>query len=237
MATKPTLSSAVRIIEKNGALLVFPIKNAKEPNSLWREFFPRLPMRWEWDETGDNRVGEMWVLMKRLSDCRKVVYSKWYKGRATFFSREVFRDMLCLVHAKGEPEAGLMPAARLLLDLLESDSPLSSKELKRAADLQGRDNEALYNKAMKQLFSRLLVVAFGEVDDGSFPSLAVGATRTLYEDLWQEASSRIANEARKSLDRELPPDSVFRREFDRVLKGIENSRERSRERETADLLP
>src|SRR5687767_5530271 len=102
--------SAISRINKNGILLVFPINNRKEPKSLWSEFFPRTKMKWEWDETGDNRVGDLWMLMKRLSDCRQVVYSKWYQGRATFFSRELFVALLSLT--KQHYNAGLTRTSR-----------------------------------------------------------------------------------------------------------------------------
>ena len=70
------LRSAVSRINKNGALLVFPIQNRKEPNSLWAEFHPRKKMIWKWDEGHDSGVGDLWLLMKRLSDSLQVVYSK-----------------------------------------------------------------------------------------------------------------------------------------------------------------
>ena len=72
------MRSAIAKIQRHGILLVFPISNRPEPRSLWSEYFPRKKMRWEWDDSGDNHVGELWSLMKRLSDCKKVVYSKWY---------------------------------------------------------------------------------------------------------------------------------------------------------------
>lgn len=136
------MRSAISKINKKGVLLVFPHQNRKEPASLWSEFFPRRKMRWEWDESGDNKVGEMWMLMKRLSDCRQVVYSKWYQGRATFFSRPLFTAVLRLTQFTNT--APLSPTAQTLLEILENDSPLSTKELKRASDLQGRLNEGLY---------------------------------------------------------------------------------------------
>jgi hypothetical protein len=207
--------SAVLKINKKGILLVFPINNQKEPASLWSEFFPRTKMRWEWDETGDNRVGELWGLMKRLSDSRDVVYSKWYLGRATFFSRDLFTALLCLAQKNFQTHAELSRTARDLLDCLESDSPLSTKELKKLTDLRGKDNEKFYNRGMKQLFSKFLIVAFGEVDDGAFPSLAVGATRHLYEELWNEAQVMKLIEALKLVDTYLPPGSLFRKYLDK----------------------
>jgi hypothetical protein len=205
--------SAIGKINKKGALLVFPIQNRPEPASLWSEFFPRRKMRWEWDESSDDNVSALWHLMKRLSYSRQVVYSKWYQGRATFFSRDLFAALLKLTLFSG-PVAPLSDTARALLEILENDSPLSTKELKRAGDLQGRLNESRYRRAMKELFTRFHVIGFGEVDDGAFPSLAVGASRLLYEDIWFAAQKMSQHDAEKRLDRDMPRGSSLRKYFD-----------------------
>ena len=168
-------------------LLVFPMNNQKEPKSLWHEFYPRSVMRWEWDD-GDDRVMKMWFDMKKLSKDKRVVYSKWYQGRATFFSREVFSALRSYINPQREK---LSRQAKELLEILESDSPLSTKQLKKMTDLQGKDNERIYQKAIKSLFEQMWIVGFGEVDDGSFPSLAVGAATLLYEEL---CSDKIAKD-------------------------------------------
>jgi hypothetical protein len=207
--------TAVSKINSCGALLVFPINNNKEPGSLWSEFFPKSKMRWEWDSGGDDRVGELWSLMKKLSDSREVVYSKWYQGRATFFSREVFAALVRLsLHNFDEPQ--LSQTAKSLLEALESDSPLSTKQLKAITELRGKDNERFYNRGMKELFSKFIIVAFGEVDDGAFPSLAVGATRNLYEDLLNEARKMSEAKARKIIDQYLPQGNLFRKQLDKI---------------------
>ncbi|MBC7419189.1 MAG: hypothetical protein H7328_00540 [Bdellovibrio sp.] len=218
--------SAVAKINQKGILLVFPINNQKEPASLWSEFFPRTKMRWEWDDSGDNRVGELWGLMKKLSDSGQVVYSKWYQGRATFFSKELFTALLCLnQHYFSQPEVSR--SARELLECLESDSPLSTKELKKLTDLRGKDNEKFYNRGMKELFSKFLIVAYGEVDDGAFPSLAVGATRNLYEDLFTDSQKLNSKAAQKIINQYLPQGSMVRKFLDkqtslRATKELEN---------------
>ncbi len=171
---------------------------------------------------GDNKVAGMWSLMKKLSDCEQVVYSKWYQGRATFFSRDLFRALLC-VFLKSQNLArdltlGLREESSLLLEILEQDSPLSTKQLKKMAELQGRDNEPLYTKATKELFQRFLIVAYGEVDDGAFPSLAMGATRLLYEGLWNEALKLSHQEAMATINKFMPPGSSFRKHFEKNLK-------------------
>lgn len=212
-----TGKKAISKINQAGILVVFPIANKKEPRSLWSEFFPKSTMKWEWNEDGDDRVSDMWALMKRLSDCREVVYSKWYQGRATFFSRELFTALLKLNFENFENTEGLSREARDILSELESDSPLSTKQLKKLVELQGKDNEGRYQRAMKSLFARLLIVGYGEVDDGAFPSLAVGATRNLYEDLYLEAASLSNEKALAILEQYMPSGSLFRKFFDKTV--------------------
>jgi len=216
-----TRKPAIQAINNAGALLVFPIDNRKEPASLWSHFHPRSPMRWEWDEAGDNRVAVLWHLKTELSTTRQVVYTKWYQGRATYFSKELFTALLCALN-NGNPaeHRGLSRNALQLLEILDSESPLSTKELKRMSGLQGRANEAAYNRALKELWSRLLIVAFGEVEDGAFPSLAVGSTRVLFEDLWREASKTTPAIAQSRIHKVLPPTSPFLKFFQRLLKEL-----------------
>lgn len=214
------LQKSIDCINAKNILLVFPVKNAKEPASLWGSLHPRTPMKWEWDDSGDNRVFEMWSRMKHLSSCREVVYSKWYMGRATFFSRNLFVAMLRLLGTSQQNGVGLSKTARLLLSELESDSPLSTKQLKLLTDLRGRDNESIYNRAMKELFHRLHIVAFGEVEDGAFPSLAVGATQLIYEDLWIESLKISKSSAQTLVDTAMPEGSQFRNFFDRISKSL-----------------
>ena len=193
------LSTAVRHIKRMGILLVFPHANKKEPASLWHEFFPKTPMRWEWDASGDNRVSDLWHLRERLSVSRQVVYSKWFRGKATMLSIPAFTALLKTMNSDLETIRGLGFQAREILDLLEEDSPLSTKQLKKMSGLQGRASEALYQRALKELWERGLIVAFGEVDEGAFPSIAVGATRILFEEVWAAATVMTTKEAEKIL--------------------------------------
>ena len=212
---KLQLSSAVASIRQHGGLLVFPINNREQPNSLWAEFFPAARMVWDWNEDSDHRVGDMWQMMKLLSDCREVVYSKWYQGRATFFSHEVFAAMISTRRAHQAPRHQLSETARVLFEVLENNSPLSTRKLKEFSGLQGRVNEADYSRGMKELFTQLLIVGFGEVDDGAFPSLAVGSTELLFEQVWREGAEMSPLKAKTTLERFLPAGSHFRRHFEK----------------------
>jgi hypothetical protein len=193
-------------IERLGLLLVYPIENRSEPPSLWSALHPRTPMRWAWDEGADDRVVSLWHLRERLAASRSVVYGKWFRDRAVFFSRELFAAMLAHVRQRPPP---LSREARELLSLLEDDSPQSTKRLRREAGLVGREHERLWTQAMRELWRQLLVVGTGEVDDGAFPSLEVGATRWIFEDLWEAARAAPTSEQRELLAQHLPPTSAF----------------------------
>jgi hypothetical protein len=212
-------NKAIQAINENGILLVFPIENRKDIPSLWSSFYPRTKMRWEWDQDGDDRVAKLWHLREELSRSEEVIYSKWFRGRATFFSKDVFKAILKLMNPEHRPELLLSREAQDILKALEMDSPLSTKQLKRAVDLQGRFNGSTYTKAMKELWSRLLIVAFGEVDEGAFPSLAVGATRVLFEELFRDASSLDTSQAYEVLREKLPQDSPFLQYFTKLRKS------------------
>lgn len=191
------IQKSISFINQHGILLVFPVKNQKEPLSLWNCLYPRSKMNWSWDEFADDRVGHHWMLMKALSTNKEVVYSKWFQGRATFFSRELFMALLKI--SEGQ-RPSLSFVAQEILENLEFDSPLSTKELKKILSLQGKSNQKRYDSAMKELFKRFLIVGFGEVEDGAFPSLAVGATKTIYEDLWLESQALSDERARELVD-------------------------------------
>jgi hypothetical protein len=221
----PSVRDAVKAIDREGILLTFPISNKKEPASLWSSFHPRSEMRWEWDSGGDNRVADLWHLREELSRSGKVVYAKWFRGRATFFSRGVFPALLKSLNPVpgdflGQMNLGQAPLR--LLRILEGDSPLSTKDLKKSSGLKGRLHEGAYAKALKVLWERLLIVGYGEVDDGAFPSLAVGATRALFEDLWEEARSLSPEAARSCISRSFPDERSVIRKF--LAKLIERPR-------------
>ena len=210
------LRSAVTKVNKRGMLLVFPINNKKEPPSLWNEFYPRSEMRWEWDDGGDNRVGQLWHLREQLSTSGKVVYTKWFRGRATLISFELFSAMVrILAHI----DERMSFQAREQLDLLLEDSPLSTKTIKKLSGLQGRELEKVYVASQKELWSKLLIVAFGEVDEGSFPSIAIGATQVLFEDLWSTGHAMSEADARATIDKYMPLGTAFRKYFDQVEKA------------------
>lgn len=204
-----TVKDAIRAIEHRGILLVYPIDNQQEPASLWNEFFPKSEMRWKWDSDGDDRVALLWHLREKLSCSGKVVYAKWFRGRATFFSLSVFADLLSVLGTRRIDRRTLRLEAAKILETLESDSPLSTKQLKITTELRGKLNEPAYERSMKQLWQRLAIVGFGEVADGAFPSLSVGASQHLFENAWNEAGKKDPTASLESLRKKLGEDSLF----------------------------
>ena len=207
---------ALAAIEKEGILLVYPIQNSKEPDSLWHQLCPHSKMRWEWDANGDHKVSDLWILKEELSRSGKVVYTKWYQNRATFFSREVFVNMMAYLRS----EKPLSSESKTILEALEMDSPLSTKQIKEVSEMQGRYMESTYNRAMKTLWQRLLIVAWGEVEDSSFPSLAVGASKNLFEDLWDESVTISQEAAEKYLRGRLAANNKFWKFAEKIQKTL-----------------
>jgi hypothetical protein len=182
-------------------------------------------MNWDWDESGDNRVFDMWSLMKRLSEGGEVVYSKWYQGRATFFSKKLFTALIRLSISQFSNPTGISRPAREILEVLEQDSPLSTKKLKQICELQGKDNARIYDRAMKELFSNFLIVGYGEVDDGAFPSLAIGATKTIFEELYLAAETMSEEQARSLLNEYMPEESLFRKYYEKYRQRTPKEKE------------
>ncbi|MDB4930004.1 MAG: hypothetical protein JWM10_2488 [Myxococcaceae bacterium] len=211
------LATAVAKVEREGALVVFPIDNRPEPPSLWARLHPGAEMRWNWDDGGDARVFELWHLRMQLSLSREVVYSKWFRGRATLFARDVFAAMLTLLREGRDPRGGLSAEAAAILEVLDETSPVSSKELRKLTGLQGKLLEGAWTRATQELWSRLLIVGYGEVADGAFPSLAVGATQSLFDDLWDASAEQTPAEARALLALRPGAGSLFYKHFMKVL--------------------
>lgn len=198
----------IAAIQNRGCLLVYPLANQKEPASLWSELYPRTKMRWEWDADGDDRVSELWILREELSRSGDVVYAKWFRNRATFFSKEIFVSLLSyLGTVRGE--VPLSRDSQEALDCFLLDSPQSTKIIKENLGWQGKLMESHFNRALKPLWNYLFLVGYGEVQDSSFPSLNMAATQTLFEDLWTEARGLPAENAARNLQKVLGAENLF----------------------------
>jgi hypothetical protein len=216
MTRRRALERAIQIVDRLGIVLVYPIANRPDPPSLWAELHPRSRMEWSWNEDADPRVAELWHLRERLAESHDVAYAKWFRGRATFFSLPVFHALLGRLAEAGDVFAGLPRESVDVLELLRERSPMSMKEIRAAAGLRGKECEALFQHSMKALWSRLLIVGTGEVPDGAFPSLAVGATELLFEDAWN-ARSDVPEAAARALDSVLAARPAFKRDLERVV--------------------
>ena len=89
------------------------------------------------------------------------------------------------------------------------DSPQSTPVLKENLGLRGKFFEAQYNRTLKPLWNFLYLVGFGEVEDSSFPSLNIGATATLFEDLWLRSQKISEEKAEAALLKILGAENLF----------------------------
>lgn len=194
--------TAIEAIEKRGATLVYPLDNRPEPPSLWSSLYPRSKMRWAWDAGADSRVNDLWLLRESIARTEDVVYGKWFRGRATFFSREAFTALLAAFETPcRDPDS---EDSANVFRSLEDSSPQSTKELKRSTGLEGKFFATTYDRALKSLWEEGRIVGRGEKDDGAFPSLLVGATPFFFEDLWREAAKHERAWGEERLEKLLP---------------------------------
>lgn len=205
------LNRAIDAINKHSALLVFPIKNKIEPLSLWQVFHPRTKMDWDWSEDGNNLVARMWHLREELSRSDLVVYTKWYQGRATFFSTSFFPYILSYFSQKLDWDRTLSEHARYIYRALLENSPQAPKQLRRTLrDEYGLElTAAELEKVVKQLFRYLLIVGYGEIDEGAFPSLAIGASKNIFEELWDKSLTISTAQRSEAIENLLPRNSTF----------------------------
>lgn len=202
------IENSIDAVIENGWLLVFPLPGKKVPLSVWHVLHPRSVMRWEWTETADDKVAKLWHLRRELAESHRVIYSKWYRGRASLFSPELFKKLWVYFAPEREKITG---EGREIMDFLEMESPLSTKQIRRGSDLTGRDNEKRYVSAMKALWRTFAIVGVGEIDDGAFPSLAHAATRVIFEELCVSAERELTfDQARAWLDENIS-DGTFRK--------------------------
>lgn len=213
-------SNAIKAVEKTGMILVFPLPNKKDPSSLWSHFFPRTKMRWEWDESGDNRVAELWHLRTELSSSGKLVYTKWFQGRATLFSKPLFTAMMRYLQTATGTVKPLSREAVAILEFLNEDSPQSPRVVREAVNLQGKFHESTFQRALKELWTRLLIVGYGEIDDGAFPSLAIGSTKLLFEDEWLASQDLTSEESLTCIELYMPQESAARKYLTRMERNL-----------------
>jgi hypothetical protein len=177
-------------------------------------------MRWEWDESGDSRVAELWHLREQLSRSKKAVYVKWYRNRATLLSPECFQWARAVLRAQ-PGFLNLSSDAKRVLAIIADNSPISTKALKKQAKVQFSMPGPAVEKSMTELWKRLLIVGFGEVDDGAFPSLAVGGAEQIFESWCHKSDSLGAEQCHQKLRKKLGKENLFVLELEKICKSMQ----------------
>jgi hypothetical protein len=173
-------------IEEKHWALVYPLKGKDQWPSLWHHLYPRRPMNWSWDSEADPRISQLWADREDLASQKLAVYTKYFRDRATFFSKPYFVSLLREHRPWTKKPSDRL--SRWLLDSLLDNTPQSTKMLKRRwRSLDGSAPNGNWDRSLKTLFRGLWIVGLGEEDDGAFPSLRLGATELAWEELWQEA--------------------------------------------------
>lgn len=92
-------------------------------------------------------VGGQWNDMVSLMEGREVFYSKLYKGRVTYLSREFYYHVKPLRRRENR----LSPQARELLAFLRQTDPVGTEELKRLFPLWGSRLGTFLDELLREL--------------------------------------------------------------------------------------
>ncbi len=182
-ASKANLQSAIREVERLGRVAIFPEKNRKKSSiiSLWELFYPRTPMRWEWDESADKGVVKLWWLKNEVARTQKVLYGRFFSNRPVLVS--LAEAQRILKSLKSQP---LSPLAREILLRLEDNSPQTKRMIGRELRGDGWEpTRAEFERALLELQRNFKIVSLGdsEREKGPMPSSEYAALALLFPNL------------------------------------------------------
>jgi hypothetical protein len=182
-ATKATLKNAIFEVERLGTVAIFPEKSRKKSSiiSLWELFYPRTPMRWEWDESADKGVVKLWWLKNEIAQTKKVLYGRFFSNRPVLVS--ISEAQTILKSLKPRPLSSL---AREILSRLEDNSPQTKRMLGRELRRDGWEpTRAEFERALLELQRNFQIVSLGdsEREKGPMPSSEYAALGLVFPQL------------------------------------------------------
>ncbi len=181
---KPSLASAVALIEERGCVAVFPDTARKSSPwvSLWELYYPRSPFRWNWEEGADPRVVRLWWLKDELARSKRVVYGRFFGNRPVFLS---LGEAAKIVKNHPQPQS-LSALARECLSQLEDNSPLTKRMISRELRKSGYEfSRSEIDRALLDLQKSFRIVSLGdsEREAGPMPSSEYAATALVFPQL------------------------------------------------------
>ena len=167
-----TYAQAIDFVNERGFIHFWPVKGILLP-TLWAAVAGDRPVPDEHDDPG--HVTWDW---KDKSLGRKVwYYGKILRCRATFISMEVLPYFYALSDNYGSPEEDhllayeegrLTLAAKLVYEALLREGRLNTLDLRRAAHLASKSNDAEFNRALGDLQMDFKVLPVGIAEAGAW---------------------------------------------------------------------
>lgn len=164
-----TKDEAVDFIEDRGFLLFHPAKNIEFP-SLWEAKAGDRPVPNEHDDPGHIT----WQWKDDLLGERRCYYGRLLAKKMSFVSLQYlpffFRLGRCFdfeydylyLYEKGE----MSYEAKAIYEVLLSDGPMDTLQVRKKAGLWGRENQYRYTKSLNWLQTELMVVPVGIAEVG-----------------------------------------------------------------------
>lgn len=165
------VDEALAFVEERGFVTFWPIKSIELP-SLWTAVAGDRPVASEHDDPGHIT----WRWKDEMLNQHRWYYGKLLRGKATFVSLQVLPYFYTLSDRVAEfddyrmaYEAGrLKREARTVADVLLSDGPQNTIQLRHRSHLSAHSSKARFIKALEDLQRGLWVVPVGVVSAGSW---------------------------------------------------------------------
>lgn len=160
---------ALRFIEDVGFCFAFKSENSELPCLFHAASGQRNPVIPDHSHL-DPRISFIWNLKDKLPAERKIYYGKLLKHRPTMVSLEYLAYFYVLAGRTGTKDeylrefgrGNLSPLAKEILDALRDSSPETTRGLKLATGMHGRNDRQAFDRAMAELQSDMFVAKIAE---------------------------------------------------------------------------
>jgi hypothetical protein len=165
-------AGALSFVNEVGFCFAFTADDAELP-CLWHaacgERSPVMPVHTHHDPA----IGFVWEMKNVLPAERKIYYGKLLRKRPVMVSLEFLPYFYVLSHrtgvrgeaAKEHTKGNLSAAARDIMEALEDSSPQTTKGLKLATGLHGKQSRIIFDRAIAELQEKMFLVKVAELDD------------------------------------------------------------------------
>ena len=207
MSKVRTLDQAARAVKELGFCLLFPGKKLRLPSlveAVEGRLLPDYNPRRDWS----SEFLRVWKWKDELPRKRLAWYGKYFRGRGTFLAPEFLAYFYRLEGTPGSDDdyarlyrdGRISADARLVCAELLEHGPLGSMELRYALKWEGKRGNQRFQRALRELQSRLVLVHWGtKAETKAWESAVYQFTPRAFPKAVRKASKLTVEDARRRI--------------------------------------